>query len=109
MAERLAYLEAVVGADITEFRKSMRDIRNDVGILSETISGIGGAARTMTFAFTTPMVALGTYAVQAASGFDATMRNINSIMGLTEDGFQSLSLEVMDFAKTTRALSLIHI
>lgn len=103
MAERLAYLEAVVGADITEFRKSMRDIRNDVGILSETISGIGGAARTMTFAFTAPMVALGTYAVQAASGFDAAMRNINSIMQLSEDKFVGLSAEVMNFAKTTRA------
>lgn len=103
MAERLAYLEAVVGADITEFRKSMRDIRNDVGILSETIQGIGGAARTMTFAFTAPMVALGTYAVQAASGFDAAMRNINSIMQLSEDKFAGLSAEVMNFAKTTRA------
>lgn len=103
MAERLAYLEAVVGADITEFRKSMRTIRNDVGILSETISGIGGAARTMTFAFTAPMVALGTYAVQAASGFDAAMRNINSIMQLSETQFAGLSEEVMNFAKTTRA------
>jgi TP901 family phage tail tape measure protein len=103
MAERLAYLEAVVGADITQFRKSMRDIRNDVGILSETIGGIGGMARTMTFAFTAPMVALGTYAVQAASGFDAAMRNINSILGLSEDQFASLQSEVFDFAKTTRA------
>lgn len=103
MAERLAYLEAVVGADITQFRKSMRDIRNDVGILSETIGGIGGVARTMTFAFTAPMVALGTYAVQAASGFEAAMRNINSILGLSEAQFTALETEVFDFAKTTRA------
>lgn len=103
MAERLAYLEAVVGADITQFRKSMRDIRNDVGILSETIGGIGGMARTMTFAFTAPMVALGTYAVQAASGFDAAMRNINSILGLSESQFAGLEQEVFAFAKTTRA------
>ncbi len=81
----------------------MRDIRNDVGILSETISGIGGAARTMTFAFTAPMVALGTYAVQAASGFDAAMRNINSIMQLSEGDFADLEGQVMSFAKTTRA------
>lgn len=102
-AERLAYLEAVVGADITQFRKSMRDIRNDVGILSETISGIGGAARTMTFAFTAPMVALGSFAVQAAGSFDASMRNINSILGLSEENFQGLSKEAFDFARTTRA------
>lgn len=103
MAERLAYLEAVVGADITEFRKSMRDIRNDVGILSETITGIGGAARTMTFAFTAPMVALGTYAVQAASGFDAAMRNINSLLGLGEAEFSAFEATVLDFAETTRS------
>lgn len=102
IAERLAYLEAVVGADITEFRKSMRQIRNDVGILSETIQGIGGAARTMTFAFTAPMVALGTYAVQAASGFDGAMRNINSIVKLSESDFANLESKVMAFAQTTR-------
>lgn len=81
----------------------MRDIRNDVGILSETISGIGGAARTMTFAFTAPMVALGTFAVQAAGDFDASMRNINSILGLSESQFAGLSKEAFDFARTTRA------
>lgn len=80
----------------------MRDIRNDVGILSETIRGIGGAARTMTFAFTVPMVALGTYAVQAASSVDAAMRNINSILGLSETEYQALSARAFEFAKTTR-------
>ena len=57
----------------------------------------------MTFAFTAPMVALGTYAVQAASTVDGAMRNINSILGLSEEKFQSLSARAFDFAKTTRA------
>lgn len=103
MAERIAYLEAVVGADITQFRKSMRDIRGDVGILSDVIGGISGAARTMTYAFTAPMVALGTYAVQAASKFDASMRNINSIAQLPEAALQELSNKVLDFGKDTRS------
>ena len=102
MAERLAYLEAVVGADITQFRKSMRDIRNETGILSETINGIGGAARSATFAFTVPMVALGTYAVDAASKFDGAMRNINSLLLLGDENFKALSDEVLAFASTTR-------
>lgn len=80
----------------------MSQVRSDVGILSDTIGGISGAARTMTFAFTTPMVALGTYAVSAASNFDAAMRNINSILGLSEDKFSGLQTKVLDFAKTTR-------
>lgn len=103
MAERIAYLEAVVGADITQFRKSMRDIRSDVGILSDVIGGISGAARTMTYAFTAPMVALGTYAVQAATTFEAQMRNINSIAFLTETQFEGLSQRVLEFGKNTRS------
>jgi len=102
MAERLAYLEAVVGADITQFRKGMRDIRNETGILSETISGISGAARTATFAISAPLATLGTYTVQAASDFDAAMRNINSITGMSEAQLKSLSDEVRAFSSTTR-------
>jgi TP901 family phage tail tape measure protein len=103
MAERLAYLEAVVGADITQFRKGMRDIRNEVGILSETMSGLSAIGRTMTFAFTTPVVTLGTYAVQAAAGFEEAMRNVNSIAQLSDEEFQNLSATVLDFGKNTRA------
>jgi len=103
MAERLAYLEAVVGADITQFRKGMRDVRNDVGILSETIGGIGKLGRTMTFAITAPLLALGSYAVQAASQFDAAMHNINAIAGLTGDELDILSAKTLEFGRNTRA------
>lgn len=81
----------------------MRDIRTETGILSDVIGGISGAARTMTYAFTAPMVALGTYAVQAAATFDASMRNINSIAQLPEAQFKVLSQQVLDFGKNTRA------
>lgn len=102
MAEQMMVLEAVVGMDATAFRRGMANVRNDVGILSSTIGGISGAARTMTLAFTAPMVALGSLAVNAASGFDASMRNINSILQLSDDQFASLSASALDFAKTTR-------
>jgi TP901 family phage tail tape measure protein len=102
MAERVAYLEAVVGADITSFRRGMRDVRNDLGILSETIKGIGGLGRTLTFAVSAPLLALGSFAVNQAAEFDAAMRNINSIALLTEEQFASLSQRVLDFGKNTR-------
>lgn len=102
LAERLAYLEAVIGADVTQFRKAMRDVRNDVGILSETIGGLGKLGRTMTFAISAPLATLGSFAVQSASEFDGAMRNINSIVGLTEEQFKDLSASVVDFGKTTR-------
>ncbi len=100
--ERLAYLEAVVGADITQFRKGMRDIRNEVGILSESMGGLAGLGRTLTYTVTAPAIAFGTMAVQQASEFDAAMRNINSIVGMSEDQLGALTAQVMDFGKTTR-------
>jgi TP901 family phage tail tape measure protein len=102
MAERLAYLEAVVGADVTQFRKGMRDIRNEVGFLSETMSGLAGLGRSLTFAFTTPVLALGTAAISAASSFEASMYNINSIAGLTADQLEALSQRTLEFGSRTR-------
>lgn len=103
MAERLAYLEAVVGADITQFRKGMRDIRNETGLLSETVGGLGRIGRTLTFSYTAPLLALGTFAVQAASKFDASMRNINAIAQLPIDQLDALSERTLAFGKNTRA------
>ncbi len=67
------------------------------------MNGIGGAARKATYAFTAPMIALGTFAVDAAAKQDAAMRNINSILGLTGDEYEALSEKAFDFAKTTRS------
>lgn len=102
MAERLAYIEAVVGADITQFRKAMRDVRNDVGILSETIGGLGKLGRTATFAISAPLATLGSYAVQASSEFDGAMRNINSIAQVSEAQLGALTQSVLEFGSTTR-------
>jgi TP901 family phage tail tape measure protein len=80
----------------------MRDVRNDVGVLSETIGGLGKLGRTATFAISAPLATLGTYAVQAASDFDGAMRNINSIAGMSEQQLSNLSAEVREFGATTR-------
>lgn len=103
MAQRLAYLEAIVGADVTAFRRGMRDIRNEVGFLSETVSGISGAGRALTFMFTTPLVAMGTAAVNVASDFQASMYNINAIAGLTGQELDALSQRALEFGANTRS------
>lgn len=103
MAERLAYLEAVIGADITQFRKGMRDIRNETGVLSEVTRGVAGFGRTLTFAYTTPLLVLGGTALQTASEFESAMRNINSIAGLSENALADLSARTLEFGKTTRS------
>lgn len=103
IAERLAYLEAVIGADITQFRKGMRDIRNETGILSEVTRGVSGFGRTLTFAYTTPLLVLGATSVQVASEFQGAMQNINSIAGMSEDQLAALSAQTLEFGKTTRS------
>jgi TP901 family phage tail tape measure protein len=102
MAERLAYLEAVVGADVTAFRRGMTEVRKDVGILSETVGGIGRAARNATLAFSAPMAVMGTSAIQTASDFEASMNNIDSIAQLTAAEFATLNERVKEFAMGTR-------
>lgn len=103
MAEKVEYLIAVVGADVTQFRKGMRDVRSELGLLDasseNTMARLG---RTLTYTLTTPLAIGASVAVSAASEFDAAMRNINSVAFLTEERFSSLSQEVFNFGKNTR-------
>lgn len=103
MAERIAYLEAVVGADITSFRRGMQEVRRETGLLSDTLGGIGRLGRDMTLAVTAPMVALASGAVKMAGDFDAAMRNINSIAFLSEDQFKALSERTLEFGESIRS------
>jgi TP901 family phage tail tape measure protein len=102
MAERLAYLEAVIGADITAFRRGTSEVRKDLNILSESVGGLQRVGRNATLALTVPTVALGTFAVQTASDFDASLRNINSIAQLSEQEFANLTSRVREFGLNTR-------
>lgn len=80
----------------------MRDVRNEVGFLADSVQGLSAIGRTMTLAVTTPLVAMGTFSVQAASEFDASMRNINAIAQVSEEELQALSDAVLEFGKHTR-------
>ena len=106
MAQRLAYLEAVIGADVTQFRKGMRDIRNDVGLLSEVTRGLSTVAKTLTYTVSAPLAALGSFAWDTARDFDASMRNINAIAGLTESELEKLSDRVLEFGSKTASGSI---
>ncbi len=81
----------------------MRDIRNESGILSETMRGVSGLGRMLTFTVTTPLLALGSAAVQTAGKFDAAMRNINAIAGLSESQLADLTQQTLEFGKATRS------
>jgi TP901 family phage tail tape measure protein len=103
MAQRIAYLEAVVGADITSFRRGMQDVRRETGMLSDTMGGLSHLGRNMTLAVTTPIIAAGTAMVKSAADFDASMRNINSIAFLTEDQLKALNDRTLEFGSSIRS------
>lgn len=106
MTQTISYMEAVVGADITSFRRGMQEVRRETGILSDQFSGLGGVAsrvgRDMTLAISAPIIAGLGAAVKAASDFDGSMRNINSVIQVSEEALASISAEVLRFGATTR-------
>ncbi len=101
--QRIAYLEAVVGADITNFRRSMREVRGDVGLLSDKLRGMSRIGRNLTFGLTVPLIAAGTAAVKFASEFDAAMSNVRSIQQMTNNEFSELSDQVLNFGAQIRS------
>ena len=103
MAERLAYLEAIVGADITQFRRGMAEIRNETGLLSERSRGISAMGRRMTYTLAAPLVAVGGLAASVYGEFDENMRNINAIARMSEADLHSLSQETLEWGKNTRS------
>lgn len=106
MTQVVAYLEAIVGADITSFRRGMQDVRRETGILSDDFTGMAGqlaqVGQAMTYAITTPLLAVGESAIKSASSFDASMHNINSIVHMSGTELDALSKKVLDFGSTTR-------
>lgn len=103
MAESTEYLIAVIGADVTAFRRGMREVRHELGVLdAETGQALQRVGRTLTYTLTTPLLIAGGAIAKSASDFDASMRNINSIAFLSEGAFNDLSASVLDFGKNTR-------
>src|SRR5689334_19476170 len=107
MTQIVAYLEAIVGADITSFRRGMQEVRRETGVLTDDFTGMAGnlakVGQAMTYSLTTPLLAIGSQAVKTASDFDASMHNINSIAHMTQGEFDALSKKVLDFGTTTRS------
>jgi TP901 family phage tail tape measure protein len=102
MTQQIAYLEAVVGADITTFRRGMQDVRRELGLFSDTAAGLQHLGRNLTFAVTVPITAGLGSAVKIATDFDAAMRNVASISDEVAGNFTEMSGRVRDFGAGLR-------
>lgn len=94
----IAYLEAIVGADVTAFRSGMAEVRAEI---TET-AGVGESLTAVGTALTVGLVIAGGVGLKVFSDFDASMRNVNSIMQLSEDQFKTLGDQVLKFGENTR-------
>jgi TP901 family phage tail tape measure protein len=101
--QEIAYLTAVVGADVTSFRAGMREVRQsllDVGGLSESLRTTG---RNLTLALTVPMGIAGAAALDMAVDFDAAMRNVASISDVVANNFENSSDVVLEWGSNIRS------
>lgn len=101
--QEIAYLTAVVGADITSFRRGMSEVRQsllDVGGLSQSLRTTG---RNLTLALTVPMGIAGAAALDMAVEFDAAMRNVASISDVVANNFQNSSDTVLEWGSNIRS------
>lgn len=106
MTTTVATLQAVITADSTGFIRSMDSVRGSIsgveqqsGSLAQTMGKVGA---TMTAAVTLPLLGIAAAGVKAASGFDASMHNINSIVHMTGEQMDALSAKTLAFGSTTR-------
>lgn len=103
----VATLEAIITANSTGFNTAMDSVRASIAGVEQQSKGLMSSMQkvgtTMTAAVTLPLLGIGAAAVKAASGFDASMRNINSIAGMTEQELASLSARVLEFGSANRS------
>ena len=105
MAGELVYLEAIVGADITSFRRGMAQVRSEItqtAGLSSSLMGLGSA---LTLGLSVPIAALTGVGLKMFASFDEGMRNVNSIANLSESEFKKLSDAVKEVGDYMWALS----
>lgn len=99
----IAYLEAIVGADISNYRRQMSIVRNETGLLADQIGGLGRLGQRLSFALTLPMAIAGAGIVKTAADFEASMRNIASISDDVSNNFDEVSRKVLEFGANTRS------
>lgn len=109
MATKIAYLEAVVGADITQFRRGMSEIRNETGLFAENATqqfgkvgqALNTLGRTLTYTITAPLAVFGASSAQAAMAFERNMNNVNSIAKMSQVQLDALSAKFLEIGSSS--------
>ena len=100
MSTEIAKLFARIGADTTGLAAGLKASE---GMMMATATKMAAIGKGLTVGLTLPIVAVGAVALKMASDFDQSMRNVNSVLLLSEDEFSSMKESVLDFSLTTRS------
>lgn len=101
MAANVAYLEAVVGADISDFNKGMDNVEGRANRTAGVLGGLGDFGKSLTMGLTLPLLGAGAAIAKIGMEFDGHMRNINSLVQLGEKQFAGFSDQVNKFGSET--------
>ena len=100
MSTEIAKLFARIGADTTGLAGGLKASE---GMMMATATKMNAIGKGLTMGLTLPIIAVGGVALKMASDFDQSMRNVNSVLLLSEDEFLSMKESVLDFSLTTRS------
>jgi len=100
MSSQVAAMYVKLTADIGEFEKKMASAENRFDKVGQNLVKTG---KSMIKAITLPLVGAGVAILKMSSDFDQAMRNVNSVLLLGEDQFESMYDSVLKFSMTTRA------
>lgn len=88
MGNEISKLYVNIGAKTDDFQRG-------VGGITKTLGGVGiGIA-----AVATAAIGMGTAAVASAASFESSMREVNTMLGLSQSEFETLSAQVNDLSK----------
>jgi len=95
----LGNLVARVGADMSNWNRSMSKVKRDVNGMT---SNMQAAGRSMTMAFTAPIAYLAGTGIKTFANFEQSMAKVKAVSGATGSEFKALEQNAKDLGSTTR-------
>lgn len=88
-----------IGADLTDFKKEIKNATKEVNEVGKTLTSIGGG---LTKYVTTPIVGIGAASIKVGSDFDAGMSEVSAISGATGKDLEALRDKAKEMGATTK-------
>ena len=95
----LGNLVARVGADMSNWNRSMSKVKRDVNGMT---SNMQAAGRSMTMAFTAPIAYLAGTGIKTFANFEQSMAKVKAVSGATGSEFKALEQNAKDLGSSTR-------